>query len=77
MKRLTRKDIAGMTGRKREWIRTVILEMQKSGRYPENEIIRDGYLLLVSEKAFIDWLSNRKKVKNGELIPPYKKEVEE
>lgn len=77
MKRLTRKEIAGMTGRHREWIRTVIREMEESGRYPENEIIKDGYLLLVSERAFIDWLSNRKKVKRGELIPPYKKEAEE
>lgn len=66
-----------MTGRHRECIRTVIREMENSGRYHETEIIKDGYLFLVSEKAFIDWLSNRKKVKKVELIPPYKKDVEE
>lgn len=73
IKYLTRQDIARRTKRKREWIRIFLKGMRESGRYPPDDIIDDGYLTLISELAFEDWLKYRSKLKNGELVPPYER----
>lgn len=73
MKYLTRDKIEALTGFKREWIRRNIIDMERSGRYPEDKLIKDGKLVLISETAFLDLVLNKRKLKNGELVPPYKK----
>lgn len=70
---LTREKIARLTGRKREWVRNFINGMKASGRYSPDDVIEDGRLILVSSDAFTDWLMNRKKLKNGELVSPYER----
>ena len=75
MKRyLTRDKIAKLTGRKREWVRQFVKGLKESGRYPPDDIIEDGYLILIEQSVVLDWLRNRNKLKNGEIVAPYRKE---
>lgn len=75
MKRyLTRDKIAKLTGRKREWVRQFVKGLKESGRYPPDDIIEDGYLILIEQSVVLDWLRNRNKLKNGEIVAPYKEE---
>ena len=75
MKRyLTRDKIAKLTGRKREWVRQFVKGLKESGRYPPDEVIEDGHLILIEQGVVLDWLRNRNKLKNGETVAPYKEE---
>lgn len=75
MKRyLTRDKIAKLTGRKREWVRQFVKGLKESGRYPPDDIIEDGYLILIEQSVVLDWLRNRNKLKNGEIVAPYREE---
>lgn len=75
MKRyLTRDKIAKLTGRKREWVRQFVKGLKESGRYPPDDIIEDGYLILIEQSVVLDWLRNRNKLKNGEIVEPYREE---
>ena len=69
----TRARIEQFTGRKREWVRRLIREIQDSGRYPPDDVIQDGRLILIHEAVILDWIRNRKKIQNGELVPPYRR----
>lgn len=72
-KYMTRSQIGKLTGWKRERIRQFIRGLQASGRYPPDEIIEDGHLILVHERVVLDWLRYRKTIEAGGLVPPYKK----
>lgn len=74
MRYLNRKQIGRLTGRKHEWIRILLNGMRSSGRYPADEFIEDGRLLLVSEPALLDWIRVRKAFGSGEVVEPYRKE---
>lgn len=75
MKRyLTRDKIAKLTGRKREWVRQFVKGLKESGRYPPDDVIEDGRLILVEQDVVLDWLRNRDKLKRGEIVEPYRKE---
>lgn len=68
---LNRDRIAIATGWKRERVRQLVRDIQASGRYPPEEIIEDGHLILIHEQIVLDWLRYRKKLQKGELVPPY------
>ena len=72
-KYLTRSQISKLTGWKRERIRQFIIGLKESGRYPPDEIIEDGHLVLIHENVVLDWLRNRKKLQTGELVAPYRR----
>ena len=75
MKRyLNRAKIAKLTGRKREWVRQFVKGLKESGRYPPDDVIEDGRLILVEQDVVLDWLRTRQKLKNGELVEPYREE---
>lgn len=71
-KYLNRGRIAEVTGWKREKVRQMIRGIQESGRYPSEEIITDGHLILIHEQIVLDWLRYRKRLQKGELVPPYR-----
>lgn len=75
MKRyLNRAKIAKLTGRHREWVRQFVKGLKESGRYPPDDVIEDGRLILVEQDVVLDWLRNRDKLKRGEIVEPYRKE---
>ncbi len=67
---MTRNDIARVFGRKREWVRKFVKGLKESGRYPPDQVIEDGYLILVHEDVVMDWIRVRGKL-GKELIAPY------
>ena len=46
-------------------------EMQETGRYPEDAILRGKGYVLTEENAFRDYLKNREKIRVGIIVPPY------
>lgn len=39
----------------------------ESGRYPDNAILEDGKLVLINELVFLDYIKNRKLLKNKNM----------
>ena len=55
----------------RRFVDDLISEMEQSGRYPEDAVIRGKGYCLVDEDAFRDYLRAR-----GRMFPPYVRPVE-
>lgn len=70
---LNRKQIMQAFGRSRWWVTDTLKGMEQSGRYGSDDIVYDGRLVSVDEKALRDYLAFRKAMKTGGLYPPYKK----
>ena len=53
-------------------------EMEESGRYPDDAILKDRGYVLIEEDAFRDFLKNRKALKQGLMaLAPYRRETPE
>ena len=62
-KYLNRAQISQLTGWKRERVRQFIRGLQASGRYPPEQVIQDGRVILIHENAVLDWLMNERRKK--------------
>lgn len=69
---LNRRQIMTAFGRSRWWVTDILKGMEQSGRYGSDEIVYDGRLVSVEEKALRDYLAWKKARKTGGLYPPYK-----
>jgi len=67
-KYLTRAQIGKLTGWRRERVRQFIRGLQASGRYPPNQVIQDGRVILIHEAVVLDWLQNEPKKKEREKL---------
>ena len=62
-KYLNRTQISQLTGWKRERVRQFIRGLQASGRYPPEQVIQDGRVILIHEAVVLDWLQHEKEGK--------------
>lgn len=46
-------------------------ELKESNRYGDLACIKDGGLVLINYLAFVDFVSNREKIRNKIPVPPY------
>ena len=52
-------------------------EMEESGRYPDDAILKGRGYVLIEEDAFRDYLKNREALKQGFMPTPYRRETPE
>ena len=72
---LNRAQIMERTGRKRTATAKMLRSMQALNRYPPEEIIWDGNLVLVHENVLIDWLAHHRELETGGQVPPYRRGI--
>ncbi len=70
---LNRDDLMRITGWDRSTLAAMLRKMRQSGRYPVDDLIRHGQLVLMHPHVFADWMDVQERKRLGEIIPPYKK----
>ena len=70
---LNRQKLRDITGWGETAITRMLNDMDASGRYPPDDFMRDGKLILLHPHVLADWLDCRKRKKKGLLIAPYKR----
>ena len=70
---LNRQDLTRILNCDRSTITRMLNGMEASGRYPPDDFIRDGKLVLIHPHVLADWVDYKKRKRKGMLIPPYKK----
>lgn len=66
---LSKTDLKKALGISGSTVTARVNEMQKSHRYADTDIIRDGNLLWVDWYAYIDWMATRRKIQRGPVAP--------
>lgn len=71
-----RDSLMRLYERSKRFVDDVLKEMEKSGRYPGDSILRGKGYVLTNEDDFRDYLRWREAIKAGRKVPPYNRPVE-
>lgn len=70
---LNRDDLMRITGWGNTAVTRMLRGMEASGRYPPDDFIKTGKLLLIHPHVLADWADYKERKKKGGIVPPYKK----